>query len=322
MKNYYDTLGVAKEANEQEIKSAYRKLSLKYHPDRNPDDKVAEDKFKEVNEAYQTLGTAEKRQAYDLGSSQPHTGGFDVNDILRNMGFNIDFSQGNPFMHQGSQKIQFRHQINLSLHDAVFGCDVGVDVPSYINCKDCAGIGGAKTTCHQCKGIGQTLSFLGTMKIPVTCVACNGQGYVLSSTCQSCNQEGYKKKTRHLKIKIPAGIQNQSALHIGSDPNDRCDVFLIINVMKHPKINRNGNLLFSTENISCFDAILGGKCKVETIDGYADLIIPAGAQQGQQLNVDSVRVNHIINVNIEIPTNLSPEQIKDLQKINNKIKKS
>jgi molecular chaperone DnaJ len=331
MKNFYDVLGVAKDASEQDIKAAFRKLSLKYHPDRNPDDKIAEDKFKEINEAYQTLGEPEKRQMYDLGGSNQHSG-FDpnqqINEILRNMGFNIniDMSGGNPFGGRGGQhgKMQVRQQVNISLRDAVFGCDVGINVPSYPNCKDCNGVGGVKATCHKCAGVGQTVTFLGTMQFPALCVTCNGKGYVLTSTCQSCNQEGFKKKTKHLKLKIPAGIQHQSTLHVGADADDRCDVFIIINVAKHPKISRNGATLFSTEMISCLDAMIGGIKKVETIDGVCDLEIPAGTQHGQQLVIPdhggiltNGRANHVVSVHIDIPKNLTPEQIKKVQELKN-----
>src|SRR6478736_1860765 len=130
MKNYYELLGVAKDASEQDIKSAFRKLSLKYHPDRNPDDKIAEEKFKEINEAYQTLGNPEKRQEYDLGGSRnsgfPGFGGADhINDILRNMGFNIEF--GGNQARERSQRMQIKQQINITLKYAVFGCDVELD---------------------------------------------------------------------------------------------------------------------------------------------------------------------------------------------------
>lgn len=330
MKNYYDILGVKKDASEQDIKSAFRKLSLKYHPDRNQDDKIAEEKFKEINEAYQTIGDPEKRQIYDFGGNSQD--GFDprdqINDILRSMGinFNVDFMQS-QHMRNGPRKMQIKQQINITLHNAVFGCDVELDVPAYISCKDCNGIGGAKETCHKCAGAGQTITFLGTMQYPSTCLTCSGKGYVLTTACHTCNQEGFKKQTKHLKIKVPAGIQNQSALHVTTDDTDKCDVFIIVNVMKHNKIGRNGATLFSTENISCLDAMTGGKKRVETIDGHYDLTIPQGTQHGQQLVIDghggllgNKRANHIVSIAIDIPKNLTSEQITELKKIKSKIK--
>lgn len=329
MKNFYELLGVAKDANEQEIKAAYRKLSLKYHPDRNPEDKIAEEKFKEINEAYQTLSEPDKRQMYDLGGVTPQAG-YDpnqhINDILRNMGFNINIDMGGgfpgPFNRSGAGRMQIKQQANISLHDAVFGCEINISVPSYFNCKDCNGIGGTKATCHACAGVGQTVRFLGTMQVPSLCVTCNGKGYVLTTTCHGCNQEGVKKRTRTLKLKVPAGIQHQTPMHLGSDPDERSDVFIIINVAKHPRINRNGATLFSTEVISCLDAMVGGKKAVETIDGVHELTIPPGTQHGQQLVIEghggvlsNGRASHVVNVHIEVPTNLTPEQIKKLKEV-------
>lgn len=326
MKNYYDILGVAEGASEKEIKSAYRKLSLKYHPDRNPNDKVAEEKFKEINEAYQTLSDPEKRNIYDMGGINPD-GNFSpndaINEILRNIGININFG-GNPFgRRQSTGRILIQQQVNITLKDAVFGCDIELDVPSYMNCAECNGIGGTKATCHKCSGAGQNVTFLGTMQFPALCVTCNGKGYVLTSTCQKCNQEGFKKGIRKIKIKIPAGIQSGAIMRVNPQPNDKCDVHIIVGVINHPKISRNGATLFSVESVSCLDAITGGVIKVETIDGLTmDLQIPAGTQHGQQLVIEGKggvlsngRANHIVNVNIEIPTNLTPEQIQKIKEI-------
>lgn len=336
MKNYYELLGVTKDASEQDIKTAFRKLSLKYHPDRNPDDKIAEEKFKEINEAYQTLGNPEKRQEYDLGGSRsagfPGFSGTDhINDILRSMGFNIEFGN-NPFAQnkdRSAQRMQVKQQVNISLKDAVFGCEIELDVPSYINCKDCDGIGGTKNQCHKCNGAGQTATFLGTVQYLSTCVTCNGKGYVLTTTCHTCNQEGFKKKTKHLKLKIPAGIQNNTTLRINPESDERADIFIVVSIMAHPKISRNGATLFSTEIVSCLDAIVGAKKMVETIDGYAELTIPPGTQHGQHLTIDGKggiltngRANHVVSVYIEIPKNLSPEQIKKIKDIRDKILKN
>lgn len=330
-KDYYALLGVKSDATEQELKAAFRKLTLKYHPDRNPDDKVAEEKFKQINEAYQTLSDSNKRQIYDMGGTNMYGGGDfsgagDISDILRNMGININFDF-NP-RNRGDQRFKIKQQINISLHDAVFGCEVKLDVPSYINCKDCSGIGGTKAQCHKCKGAGQTITYLGPMQYPATCVTCNGKGYVLTTTCATCNQEGYKRKSKHLKLKVPPGIQNNTALHIGADPDERNDIFIIVGVAPHPKIQRNGATLFSTERISCLDAMVGGKRVVETIDGNAELIIPPGTQHGQHLVIEghggiltNGRANHIVNVHLEVPTNLTAEQSKKIKDIRDKLSK-
>jgi molecular chaperone DnaJ len=331
MADYYELLGIAKDADEKAIKGAFRKLSLKYHPDRNPDDKSAEAKFKEINEAYQTLSDPAKRQQYDFGGVSNGAYNSPIEDILRNMGFGMNFDIGqNPFSgsnrsnrSNSQQKMQITQQVNISLKDAVFGCELDIKVPSYINCVDCKGSGGEKKACHKCGGAGQTSRFLGAMQYISKCVTCNGLGHVLISTCHSCNQDGFKKTTRSLKMKIPAGIQSQTALHINGDINERCDVFVIVNVIKHTTINRNGATLFSTEQISCLDAMVGGKINVETIDGVVELFVPPGTQQGSQLVIENRggvltngRANHIVNAHISIPV-LTEEQIKIIQSIKN-----
>lgn len=331
MANHYDLLGVSKTADEQEIKAAYRKLSLKYHPDRNPDDKIAEDKFKEINEAYQVLSDPGKRQTYDLGGQRQGQQNSPIDDILRNMGFNIniDFAQAHPFVRNTAQKMQITQQLTVSLRDAIFGCEVDMNIPSYVDCVECKGIGGNKAVCAKCNGSGHTVQFLGAMQYQSSCVTCNGKGFVLTTACRGCNQEGFKKKTKNIKLKVPAGVQNQTMLHIASNPNDRCDVFVVVNVTKHPKIHRNGATLFSTERVSCLDAMIGGKVKVETIDGEVELSIPAGTQQGQQLVIDghggiltSGRANHVVNIHIEIPKNLTTEQSKSIKAIKDSTEKS
>jgi len=329
-KDYYEILGVGRDATEQEIKAAFRKLSLKYHPDRNPDDKIAEEKFKEINEAYQTLSDAEKRSAYDMGGQGPSFPGFggfggDINDILKSMGFNINIDFGGSPRNRGQQRFQVKQQITLPLKDSVFGCEVEIDVISYVNCKDCGGDGGTKVDCHKCKGAGQTIQFVGPTQYKVTCVTCNGKGFVLTATCHSCNQEGFKKKNRHLKFKVPAGIGHGAALRMPAEQDERCDIFVIVAVMPHPKIQRNGATLFSTERISVLDALVGGKKMVETIDGDVELPIPAGTQHGQHLVIEgrggvltNGRANHIVNVHLEVPTDLTAEQLKKIKEIRDK----
>lgn len=321
MKDYYEILGVKEDATAQEIKTAYRQLSRQYHPDLNkePD---AEKRMQEINEAYQTLSDTGKRQAYDMGDVNQN-----INDIFQNMGFNINIDFGNvvnnPFVHTAqSDKTRMRHAVNISFKDAIFGCEVDAVVPSYIICADCSGVGGNKATCHKCKGAGQNITMLGTMQFPALCIVCNGKGYVLTSACRNCNQEGVKKKTRHIKVKIPAGTQHHTMLRIESAADDKCEVFIVVNVMPHPKISRNGATLFSTEVVSCLDAMIGGSKMVDTIDGMCELIIPAGTQHGQQLVIEgrggilsNGRANHLVNVHIEIPKDLTPKQVAKLKEI-------
>ena len=324
MKDFYDILGVSEDADAQEIKKAYRKLSLKYHPDHNKE-ADAEVKMKDINEAYATLSDPDKRQIYDLGGDGAFDANQQVSDILRNMGFNIniDFGTGTAtHVRNSANKIQIRHQVNISLHDAVFGCDIDTDIPFYIACGECNGTGGTRAQCHKCKGAGHTVTFLGAMQFPALCVTCNGKGYVLTTTCNGCNQEGVKKQVRRVKVKFSPGTQHQSAIHISPESGDKCDVFVVANVMRHPTISRNGATLFSTEPISCLDAMAGGVKKVEVIDGMCDLVIPPGTQQGQQLTIEgrggiltNGRANHIVSVSIYVPKDLTPEQVEKIRAI-------
>ncbi len=328
MASYYELLGVDKTANDKELKSAYRKLSMKYHPDRNPDDKIAEEKFKEISEAYHILIDASKRQAYDMGVSPGTIYNNPIDEILKNMGFNIHMDFNNIHSQPGSvkQKMQITQQLNITLQEAVFGCEKEITVPAYMSCVECNGIGGDKVVCQKCSGAGHTTRFLGAMQYRSTCITCNGKGHTLSTACRACNQEGIKKQMRSVKMKIPGGVQSQVALHIASEPEDKCEVFVVINVIKHPTINRNGATLFSTEKISCIDAMFGGQIKISTIDGEAALIIPPGTQQGQQLVIEgrggiltSGRANHIVNVHIDIPTDLTPAQFAKLLEVKNTV---
>lgn len=318
-KDYYKILEVEKTATDEEIKKAYKRLARKYHPDHNKDPE-AEDKFKTINEANQILGNQEKRKAYDTLYSQPQFNQNDmINDILRSM--NMGFGQHNPYSQQHQGKIQFRHPVSVSFNDAVFGCEINIDVPSYINCDGCNGKGGDTIVCKACNGAGKNSTFIGASRFESTCITCNASGHTLSSTCQKCNRNGYTKKMRHLKLKIPQGIQNQSILHIGSDINDRADVFIVVNVQKHPKIERNGNTLYSTEVISCIDALIGVKKIVEIIDGKEEIEIPAGTQYGAQIIIEKKgiptqngRNNHIVNIQIDIPK-LTQQQIEKVKQI-------
>lgn len=329
MKDYYKILGVKEDAAESDIKKAYRELALVNHPDRNKDDKVAENKMKEINEAYQTLGDPEKRRVYDVGSNNPNIDPREqINDILRGMGFNIniDFTQSNPLR---QQKMQFKHQISINLHDAIFGCEVDVDIPSYMNCDACGGNGGQKITCKSCSGAGQTFTFLGTLQYPVSCVACGAKGFTLASTCQKCNQEGYKRGTKHVKIKVPAGVKNHSIMRLKSDPNDRCEVLIVVNVLRHDTITRqNNDVLSSIEKISCFDAILGCVKTIELIDGKYELTIPQGVQYGQQISIqdrgallNNKRVEHVVVIEISTPRELDNKDMEKIKHMRDKLNK-
>lgn len=327
MKDYYTVLGVESDASEADIKKAYRTLSFKYHPDKNPDDKIAEDKFKEINEAYQTLGDPQKRQQYDLGDpGDAPEFGMNINDMLRNFGIDLNTGGFGGFgRNQAGPGKQYKYNIplNVSFKDAVFGTEQEVIIPSHKKCDDCTGQGGTTAKCGTCNGTGQTMRMLGTMQIVSTCHKCSGKGIVLTTTCGKCKGIGSIKENKKITVKIPAGIQNGSMMHFGSDPNELADIYLSISAAAHPRITRSGVILQSTEKISCLDAVVGGTIKIELIDGEIDLHIPAGVQHGQQLRVkghggklpDGTRADHMVTLNLVVPKTLRADHKEAINKI-------
>jgi molecular chaperone DnaJ len=319
--DYYDILGVKKDSSKAEIKKAYRKLALKYHPDKNPD-KSAEEKFKEISEAYAVLYDDEKRQLYDqyghAGIDQRYSSedifrGADFGDIFRGMGFDFSFGFddiferffGNRtgFSRQGTQRrrgMDLRYDIQISLEDAYNGLETEINVPRSETCDNCNGsrakLGTTPDKCPHCNGSGQTRqsrrTAFGMFTQITTCPKCNGEGITIKEYCPKCKGKGIIQRTRNIELKIPKGVDDGSQLRLsgegeaGSPGSGNGDLYIVIHVKKHPIYNRRDSNLYMVKNITFPMASLGGKIDIEIIDGnVGSLKIPEGTQNGDILKI-------------------------------------
>ncbi len=343
-RDYYEILGVDHHADEATLKKAYRRLAMKYHPDRNPDDAEAEAKFKEAKEAYEILSDAKKRQAYDqfghagvdpsmggMGGAGAGAGGFsDVfGDIFGDIFGGGQTRGGGSHRQQGAD---LRVNLPLSLEEAVLGCNKQLRVPTYVVCKECNGTGAEKgskpITCPDCGGEGQIRMQQGFFSIQQTCPTCHGTGKIISTPCRACHGQGRVEETKTLSVKIPAGVddgdrirlsgEGQAGLHGGGAG----DLYVQISLEAHPIFSRDGNDLSCEMPISFIVASLGGELDVPTLQGKVKLKIPGETQSGKLFRlrgkgVKSVRSRTtgdlLCRVIVETPVNLSNEQKVHLQ---------
>ncbi len=346
--DYYQTLGVEKNADNDAIKKAYRTLAMKYHPDRNPGDKESERKFKELSEAYEVLKDAEKRAAYDRfghgafdssrGGGHPGGGfdGGDFNDISDIFGSVFgDFMSGGGArrdsrdIHRGSD---LRYNITVSLEEAYQGSKKPVSFKTLVKCGQCRGSGsknGKVSKCTTCNGAGRMRAQQGFFMIERTCPACSGTGEMIADPCSSCAGQGRVKQTRNINVTIPAGVDEGARIRImgegeaGAKGGHDGDLYIFVSVKPHNIFNREGSELFCSVPIKITTAALGGSIEIPTLDGArVKVTIPEGTQAGAQFRlkgkgmpiVKSSRFGDlIINANIEVPVNLNRKQ-KDLLK--------
>jgi molecular chaperone DnaJ len=355
-RDYYEVLGVAKNASDDELKKAYRKLAMKYHPDRNPDNKESEDKFKEVKEAYEILSDSQKREAYDRfghagvdpnsgmgagpgGFGGAGAGGFsDVfGDIFGDIfGGARQGGGGRGGVYRGAD---LRYAMEISLEQAARGYTTEIRVPSWDRCETCHG-SGAKPgtqpkTCGTCNGQGAVRVQQGFFSIQQGCPTCRGTGKVIPEPCQTCDGAGRVKKTKTLEVKIPAGIDDGMRIRSagngepGVNGGPPGDLYVEIRVREHPMFQREGDDLHCEVPVAITTAILGGRIEVPTLDGRAEIDIPEGTQSGKQFRlrgkgIKGLRANYpgdlYVHVAVETPVRLTEHQKKLLRELDASLK--
>ena len=315
-RDYYEVLGVDKNASADDIKKAYRKLAVKYHPDKNPGDKAAEEKFKEAAEAYSVLSDADKKARYDQfghsgveGAGPDFSGGFgNLNDILNDLfggafgggfggfgGFGGGFGGG---QRQQQQRVyrgrDIRVRVKLTLEEIAHGVEKDITIEKSVPCQDCGGRGAKNSsdikTCPACNGTGQVQrvvnSFLGQTVTYSTCQQCGGEGKVITNPCRSCGGTGLVRKRETIKVKIPAGVEAGMQLtiqgegHAAKNNGINSDLLVVIEEQEHPNLKREGNNLYYTKVVSLPDAILGAEVEVPCLDGAYKIKVEPGTQSG------------------------------------------
>ncbi|MFB3850762.1 MAG: molecular chaperone DnaJ [Acidobacteriota bacterium] len=339
--DYYEILGVARDATQEEIKSAYRKAALKYHPDKNPGNKEAEEMFKKASEAYSVLGDPQKRAQYDAYGRVGNYGGVnwdsdifdDFSDLLGSFfGFG-DFLGGQR--RRGPQKgADLRYDIQISLEDVFYGIEKEIELPLEEICEECAGSGakdGKKSNCPTCGGRGNIFYQQGFFSVSRTCPHCAGEGSIAKEKCSSCKGSGKIRKTKTIKVKIPRGVENGSMLkvsgqgEIGARGGRRGDLYIAVFVKEHPHFKRNGSNLFCEINVSLPEAVLGGEYELITLEGKPIKIkIPEHCQDGRRLKIDGMGLPEVngkrkgdlyVDVRLQTPQKLSREEKELWQKL-------
>jgi molecular chaperone DnaJ len=344
-RDYYEILGVSRNATDQEIKSAYRKLALQFHPDRNPGNKEAEEKFKEAAEAYAVLSDGQKRANYDrfghAGVSGAAGGGFggfdpsvfaDFSDILGDIfGFGDMFGSGR----RGGTRVQrgadLRYDLDLTFEEAAFGTTTKIKVPRHETCSECGGSGGQKgaapITCPTCNGYGQVRFQQGFFSITRTCSQCHGTGQIIKNRCTVCHGDGRVVREKTLELKVPPGVDIGSKLRVsgegdaGGKGGPSGDLYVVLNVQEHEFFERRDHDLYCHIPITFPQAALGAQIAVPTLEGEEEkLSVPAGTQGGSMFRIKgrgiskrggSARGDLYVMVTVVVPTKLSREQ-KDL----------
>jgi molecular chaperone DnaJ len=342
--DYYEVLGVASGADEREIKKAYRKLAMKYHPDHNPGDTEAEDKFKQAAEAYDVLRDPERRQVYDRYGHEGLNGsgfsGFSGTDDI--------FSQfsdmfGDLFGRRGSGRgartsgpargPDLRYDLEIDFKEAVFGTTETIEVPRHKKCQPCDGIGAAAgtrpETCKTCAGRGQVFHQQGFFTLTTTCPQCKGQGSTIASPCGSCGGSGTERVVREVKVKVPAGVDSGTRLRLRNEGElgDRGgppgDLYVFLGVREHPVFERDGVNLHLIKEVSFADAALGAELSVETLEGETALELAPGTQPGTQIRLEGQGVpvlgrggrgDIVVHVRVTIPVGLDDVQRELLTK--------
>jgi len=337
-RDYYEILGVGRDANEQTLKSAYRKIALQYHPDRNPGDHEAENKFKEAAEAYSVLSDSQKRASYDrFGHSGVNAGGFsgfdpsvftDFSDILGDFfGFGDMFGGGRRQRNRPIRGDDVRYDLEIEFEDAVRGKEVELQVPASQTCKRCGGSGAEPkdglVTCAVCQGRGEMIYQQGFLSIRRTCSQCGGRGQVVRRPCTECKGEGQVHEERRLRVNIPPGVDTGTRVRLanegqpGRNGGPPGDLYVFLRVKDHPIFERQDNDLHCTVPVNLAQAALGTEVDILTFDGLETVKIPEGAQSGDRIRLRGHGMPEVngrgrgdlfVEVEVRVPTKLTREQ--------------
>jgi molecular chaperone DnaJ len=349
--DYYEVLSVSRDANDQELKTSYRKLAMQFHPDRNPDDPGAEEKFKECSEAYQVLSDPEKRAAYDRyghaafqgnggGGGNPFTGGGfsgnaqDLGDIFGDL-FGEMFNMGGGGGRKASRVQRgrdLRYDLTLEFEEAVFGKEKEITIRRMEMCTDCTGSGAAKgkapITCTQCGGRGQQRFQQGFFSVAKTCSVCGGTGTLIVDPCMTCKGETRVTREHSIVVKVPAGVEQDTRIRYqgegeaGKFAGPAGDLYVVLNVKAHRFFERDGDDLHCVMPISFPQAALGTELEIQTLEGPATIKVPEGTQSGKEFKLKSKGVPHlnshgkgdlIVEIRVQTPSKLNKQQ-KELLK--------
>jgi molecular chaperone DnaJ len=333
-RDYYEVLGVAKNASDEEIKKAYRKLAMKFHPDRNPDDKGTEEKFKEAKLAYEILSDSDKRAAYDQfghAGVDPQAG---MGGGFGGGGFSDAFSDifgdifgGGSRRERVYRGADLRYNLEISLEEAARGTETKIRIPTLEACGTCHGSGAkpgtTPSTCTACGGHGQVRIQQGFFSVQQTCPRCGGTGKMVSDPCPSCHGEGRVKKHKTLSVKIPSGVDNGDRIRLGGEGEAGVnggppgDLYVVVHLKEHPVFKRHGDDLHCEMPISFATAALGGEIEIPTLDGHAKIKIPAETQSGKVFRLRGKGIKGVrshapgdllCHMMVETPVNLSERQ--------------
>jgi molecular chaperone DnaJ len=346
--DFYEVLQVSREANDQELKASYRKLAMQFHPDRNPNNPEAEEKFKECSEAYAVLSDPEKRAAYDrYGHAAFQNGGTGAGNPFQGAGFQGDLGDifgdlfGEMFNMGGSRRAtrvqrgrDLRYDLSLEFEEAVFGAEKEISIRRQEACDDCGGSGAANgkppATCSQCGGRGQVRFQQGFFSVAKTCSRCNGTGTTISDPCAGCRGEGLQAKKHEILVKVPAGVEQDTRIRYqgegeaGKFGGPAGDLYVVLSVKAHKFFERDGDDLHCVMPISFPQAALGTELQIETLEGPAAIKVPEGTQSGRQFKLRGKGVPHlnehgkgdlIVEIRVATPSKLTKAQKELLRQL-------
>ncbi len=352
-RDYYEILEVSKNASAEEIKKAYRKKAIQYHPDKNPGDKASEEKFKEAAEAYEVLSNSEKRKRYDqfghagVGGSTGggFSGGMSMEDIFSHFGdiFGGGFGGFGGFgSSRSSQRVNkgsnLRVKVKLNLQEIANGVEKKIKVKKYVGCQHCNGSGAANgssfSNCNTCRGTGHVTriqnTILGQMQTSSPCPACQGEGRIITQKCSQCNGEGLLRNDEIVSIKIPAGVEEGMQLSVSGKGNAarrggiNGDLLVLIEEEKHPELIRDGHDLIFNLTLTVPDAILGTPVEIPTVEGKVKVKIDQGTQPGKILRLKGkglpevngyYRGDLLVRINVFVPTDISRDEVRIIEKL-------